>query len=124
MKKWRLIWTKILIGKLVIFFYLYNNAMEYFIDHRLFMAKAMRNAFGQRLGDAIGDEANQIWLYLLLGTWISIALQLVVTAAAREYKDHWLSSIVCYAIGLPLLVSFVLTFAALHKPSLIPAAII
>ena len=86
------------------------------------MAQVMRIAFGQRLGDAIGDEKNQIWLYILLAVWLSLALQLIVTAAAREFKDHWLSSIICYAIGLPLLVSFILTFTALHKPSIIPTA--
>jgi len=120
LRKWRLIFAKMLWAKLIFFFYLYNNALEYFLEVGLQLPKAMQTPFGEKLGEAIGSDKNQIYMYALLALWLTIALQLVVTAAAREYRDHWLSSVICYAFGLPLLMSFMLTFVAMHKPSIIP----
>lgn len=73
-KKWRLIWTKILWGKLIVFFYLYNNCLEYFLEWRLHLPDAMRKPFGHVLGEALGDEKNQLWLYVVLAAWLAIAL--------------------------------------------------
>lgn len=73
-KKWRFIWTKILWGKLIVFFYLYNNCLEYFLEWRLHLPDAMRKPFGHVLGEALGDEKNQLWLYVVLAAWLAIAL--------------------------------------------------
>ena len=121
--KWRYIFTKALWAKLTAVFYLYNRALYYFLDHPMRVPPAMAQPFGQRIGEALSSTENQLLLYLLLGLWLTMGLQLTITAAAREYMGRWKSSIILYAFGVPLLLSFALCFLALHKNHLAPPSV-
>ena len=89
LKKFRLIFLKVLFAKFVIGIYLYNNALIYFTEKNLVMPAAVAQPFGQTLGGLLRDQDNQIWLYLFYGLWLAIAVQLLVTAVAWDYKEHW-----------------------------------
>lgn len=122
-RKWRYIFTKMLWAKLTAVFYLYNRALFYFLDHPMRVPPAMAQPFGKRIGEALSSTENQLLLYLLLGIWLTMALQLTITAMAREYMGRWKSSVILYAFGVPLLISFTLCFLALHKNYLAPPSI-
>lgn len=84
-RNWRFIWTKLLVSKLIAVFYLYNNALFYFFDQPLMMPKEVAQPFGTFLSELLTDESNQIWLYVFLAIWLTITLQLLITAAAHDY---------------------------------------
>ena len=112
--KFRLIFTKVLFAKFTIGLYLYNNALIYFTERGLIMPEAVAQPFGQTMGSMLRDQENQIWLYLFYALWLAIAVQLLVTAVAWDYKDHWIQSAVCYAFGIPIMITFLINFAVLH----------
>mmetsp|Transcript_893 Transcript_893/g.1216 ORF Transcript_893/g.1216 Transcript_893/m.1216 type:complete len:162 (+) Transcript_893:1119-1604(+) len=73
-KKWRFIFTKVLWGKLVFFFFLYNNALDYFLESPLSVPQSMAVPFGEKLGSVLLDRENQIFLYCLLALWLTIGM--------------------------------------------------
>ena len=72
--KWRLIISKIVWTKFIFFFYLYNNALDYFIEKRLKLPWETSYTFGTWIGSLLSDQGNQIYLYVLLGLWLTLGL--------------------------------------------------
>ena len=117
MKHFRLIFTKVLLTKIWLGLYLYNSALSYFLELELRMPVAMARPFGQMIGSYLRDETSPMWLYGLFSLWFTIALQLLVTAVAWDYRNEWKLSVICYTIGVPLMITFLFNFTVLHMPN-------
>ena len=86
LKVWRYLFTKVLLSKFAIAFYLYNKGLKYFFDHRLMMPQSVAEPFGETVGNILRNPNNQLGLYILYGGWLAVAVQLLVTAIAWDFK--------------------------------------
>ena len=123
----RIIFTKILWTKFWLGLHLYSNACQYFLDIKLKMPYAMARPFGEYISRMLRDDNSDTWLFVFMSIWLVVALQLLVSAAAWDYKQDWLVSTTCYTIGVPLMMTFCFNFAVLHlegwkPPSSLPVA--
>ena len=108
----KLLWTFFWIG-----FHRYEDALDYFFEHKLKVPEAMAQPFGEDFGSYLREEENHIVLLGFFSLWLVMALQLLITAVAWEFRDDWQTSVACYTIGLPMIITFILNFTVLHLPN-------